>query len=1314
MTLNAISAWFWKFPWHKSSQRLLAANGRGGRCAVLARAVAADARWWPMEALEARTLLSGLTPSNYEQYMVQLVNFARSDPAAYATSLGVTLNEGLPAGTITANPKQPLAINTALVQSAANHSQWMLDTDTFSHTGAGGSNPGSRMAAAGYVFTGNWTWGENIAWSGSTPSVPNVATTTKQLEQNLFTDLDVVGRGHRINLMNDDFREVGVGIRTGTFEGYNAVMITQDFAASGYNVFLTGAVYDDSLVQRNSFYNPGEGLGGITITATSGINSYQTTTWSSGGYRLALPAGTWHVVAHGGTFSGTAACDVTLSSSNVEADFLSGLPSASVNFQAPALAATGTALVTSRDIITYGNSVTLTATVTGSGTPTGSVTFYDGNTSIGTANVASATGVATLTRSNFTAGSHSLTAAYTGNSSYSASTSGAVVLTVNKANLTVTTDAQSKTYGQINPVLTGSLSGVLAGDSITATYTTSASTFSHPGNYFVSATLHDPLGKLNNYNVITNRGVLSITKAAQTIAWATPASISFGTPLSALQLNAAVTGVAGGSDAGALTYEPALGAMLDVGSQTLTVTADPTTDYNGATKSVTLVVTRPDKPVNIAPANGAAGVSLTPALAVSPYSIPIGATEAASQWLVTRVADGVLVWDSGADTADMLSTSVPADLLTYDTSYSWQFRFQDTDGLWSDYSTATTFTTWDPPPGTPVNALPADSTTGVSVTPALSASPFAALDTDTHVASRWVVNRASDGAFVWDSGTTGADLTTITIPAGALAYDTVYRWKVSYLDSGGLWSSFSTFTTFRTTAAHLAVVQQPRGVITGAPNATELIVAVVDDSNAVITADSSTIVVSATAKPRSGVLSGTTAVAAVNGVARFSNLLFSSVGTYTLQAASGTLTTISTSALSATLPPARLAFAQRPITTIAGQFITSTTTGAPVVVSVVDAGGRVVVADNSSVTLSLSQLAGTLNGTLTVPVIDGIAAFYDLNITKSGKYSIKAADGLLKAAVSRTFTVTPDLATTHLAWAQQPAATTLVGKSLAPRLIVQAVDQFDNVVTAERSTILLTCTTGTFSGASAARLSRGKASFSNVVFRTAGDYTLLAAPATTSTLAITTPLSVDVAIAQGTTNPIPTPGLKTAYTFGKSLTFTVKLTANTPSSIPFTGTPALVIAGAADLNLPAVSFSTSGKATFTVPVLHPGAYTCQIVYDGDVNHSSATSLPFSFTVHQAATTTILSATPTTSLAAGQTVTLTAVVKSSAAPAIAREGSLQILDNGVAIQTVALNASSSATIVLTPTSTGSHVYQAVYLGNPDFTTSGSPLLTRVIR
>lgn len=217
-------------------------------------------------------------PTDYEQLMLELVNRARADPAAEAARLGIGLNDGLDAGTISPEPKPPLAFHPFLIASARGHSQWMLDEDTFSHTGAGGSSPGDRMAAAGYVFSGTWTLGENIGWGGTTGTL-DLLQQTRERHDALF-----ISSGHRVNICGVNFRDVGLGILTGVFTGYNAAMVTQNFAASGAQPhrLLTGVVFRD--LNGNGLYDPGEGIPGVTVIPGGG--EWQAVTSSSGGYAV--------------------------------------------------------------------------------------------------------------------------------------------------------------------------------------------------------------------------------------------------------------------------------------------------------------------------------------------------------------------------------------------------------------------------------------------------------------------------------------------------------------------------------------------------------------------------------------------------------------------------------------------------------------------------------------------------------------------------------------------------------------------------------------------------------------------------------------------------------------------------------------------------------------------------------------------------------------------------------------------------------------------------------------------------------------------
>jgi hypothetical protein len=88
-----------------------------------------------------------------------------------------------------------------------------------------------------------------------------------------------------------------------------------------------------------------------------------------------------------------------------------------------------------------GQAVTFTATVTGSGPmPTGTITFKDGSTVLGTATLDSS-GTASLSTSALTAGTHPITASYSGNSIYAAADSSGLAQVVNAPQPPVTTAA---------------------------------------------------------------------------------------------------------------------------------------------------------------------------------------------------------------------------------------------------------------------------------------------------------------------------------------------------------------------------------------------------------------------------------------------------------------------------------------------------------------------------------------------------------------------------------------------------------------------------------------------------------------------------------------------------------------------------------------------------------------------------------------------------------------------------------------------------------------------------------------------------------
>ena len=80
--------------------------------------------------------------------------------------------------------------------------------------------------------------------------------------------------------------------------------------------------------------------------------------------------------------------------------------------------------------------------------------------------------------------------------------------------LSLAVDNLDRLYGDPNPALTGTLSGVVAGDGITAAYATTAAAPSNVGIYPITVTLADPNQRLGNYVVpIPPSGLLTVKPA---------------------------------------------------------------------------------------------------------------------------------------------------------------------------------------------------------------------------------------------------------------------------------------------------------------------------------------------------------------------------------------------------------------------------------------------------------------------------------------------------------------------------------------------------------------------------------------------------------------------------------------------------------------------------------------------------------------------------------------------------------------------------------------------------------------------------------
>jgi uncharacterized protein YkwD len=264
------------------------------------------------------TLFDHGDPTDFEQYLLELVNRARANPAAEAARLGIDLNKDLPSGTLSPEPKQPLAMHPQLLSAARAHSAWMLDQDVFSHTGANNSSPGARMSAAGYNFVYPGGWGENIAWRGTSAGAFSLKYYVELMHDGLFRS-----SGHRKNMMNPSFDEAGFGVETGYFlldgDNWNSAMATEKFAYSSATPgpLVLGVVFRDE--NSNGSYDPGEGVEGVSVVPGVG-NDYAVTS-SSGGYAFpATTTGELIVEFSGGELAQPVTRSIMLGVENVKLD----------------------------------------------------------------------------------------------------------------------------------------------------------------------------------------------------------------------------------------------------------------------------------------------------------------------------------------------------------------------------------------------------------------------------------------------------------------------------------------------------------------------------------------------------------------------------------------------------------------------------------------------------------------------------------------------------------------------------------------------------------------------------------------------------------------------------------------------------------------------------------------------------------------------------------------------------------------------------------------------------------------------------------
>jgi hypothetical protein len=166
--------------------------------------------------------------SDWELYMLRLVNRARSDPAGEAARIGSSVTDAHA-------PVPPLAYDLLVGDTAANHNDWMHDNfgsitsgrapDSFTHyetfdgqsTGSPavgtpsftGFRVGDRLVTAGYAWS---NYGENIQTGWSTADLPVNKARIDTSHRGWWDSA-----GHRANMLTATFTSFGFHIESRIF-----------------------------------------------------------------------------------------------------------------------------------------------------------------------------------------------------------------------------------------------------------------------------------------------------------------------------------------------------------------------------------------------------------------------------------------------------------------------------------------------------------------------------------------------------------------------------------------------------------------------------------------------------------------------------------------------------------------------------------------------------------------------------------------------------------------------------------------------------------------------------------------------------------------------------------------------------------------------------------------------------------------------------------------------------------------------------------------------------------------------------------------
>jgi hypothetical protein len=836
------------------------------------------------------------------------------------------------------------------------------------------------------------------------------------------------------------------------------------------------------------------------------------------------------------------------------------------------------------------------------------------------------------------------------------------------------TDGQlAPASGSVDVTLNGVTQAVPlgAGDTFAATFDTSALP---PGSYAVAYAYVPGDTDFTAQNGSSTVTVTTSVQTTPTIIWATPTPITYGTPLSAAQLDAtAVDPNTNAPLAGAFSYSPVAGTILDAGTQTLNVTFVPadTTDYTSASGSATIVVNGAPTTTTLASSSSTSvyGEPITFTATVT-SSVPATGTPAGT---ITFIDGSTVLGSQSLDlygTATLTTSALPKGSNNITAVYGGGFDLSTSTSasLAQTVTQAATTTT--------VAAPAATSVYGQTLTFTSTVSPVApGAGTPT-------------GAVKFKDGTT--TLATVAVAADGTATFTTSALVIGSHSITAAYGGDSNFTA-STSAVSTQTVIPDASTTTLASSASSAVFGETVTLTATVAA----------ASPGSGLptgkvtfLDGTVTLGTAtlaNGVATLKTSALT-IGSHSLTAvyggdshfASGT-SVVLTQTINRGASVAKVTSSADP--SVFGQKVTFTAVVSAVAPGAGTPTGTVVFYSGAAM-LGSSTLSG------------GKATFSSTTLAP-GNYSVTASyggDGNFTGGTTAVLTQTVN----------QDATTAKVTSSKNPSVFGQGVTFTATVAAAAPGTGTPTGTLELLDGSTVldtATLASGKASFSATALAVGG-HPITVIYSGDGNFAGNTSAVLSQAVNQATSASKVTSSVATSV-YGQTVTFTAVVTAVSPGAGTPTGSVTF-LDGSTTLGSGTLS---GGKATYATSTLAVGSHSIAISYSGDANFAGGTSPVSTQTVNEDASVVAVTSTVNPSVF-GQTITLTATVTAKPPGTGTPTGPVSFLDGGTVLYTTALSG-GTATYTTSSLSVGSHSITVQYTGDGNFSAGKSSARSEVV-